>query len=206
MLHTQCVSKELLELLTQLSVIEVFQNLYLVGGTALALQVGHRNSIDIDLFGEHQLDNEVILSNFQKLGKVEIIGSSKSILAAFVNEIKVDVVKYPYQWLKEPVVVNELKMASLEDIAAMKIAAITQRGSKKDFIDLYYLLKQFTLKEILQFYSDKITDGNLWLAIRSLTFFNDADIQPSPKLFSNTSWEHMKSIILKEVQLHLKNN
>ena len=169
----------------------------------MALQVGHRNSIDIDLFGEHQLDNEVILSNFEELGKVEIIGSSKSILAAFIDGIKVDIVNYPYRWLKLPVTVDGIKMCSLEDIAAMKIAAITQRGSKKDFIDLYYLLQQFTMREIIQFYKDKITDGNQWLAVRSLTYFNDADRQPNPKLFSNLSWEQMKSSIIMEVEQYL---
>jgi hypothetical protein len=95
--------------------------------------------------------------------------------------------------------VEGIRMAPTRDIAAMKIAAITQRGSKKDFIDLYCLLQQFSLPEILGFYEEKISDGNRWLALRSIPYFTDADQQPSPAMHIDVSWEEVKTTILNAV-------
>ena len=97
------------------------------------------------------------------------------------------------------VIENDIRLASLQDIAAMKIAAITQRGSKKDFIDLYFLLQRYSLKEIFNFYETKITDSNTWLALRSLAYFDDAEQQPMPKMFEDISWETMKKAIQNEI-------
>lgn len=179
--------------------LSALEDLLLVGGTALALQIGHRESIDIDLFGSHQLDQMALYDLLQKFGKVELVSSSESIFIYFVNDIKTDIVKYPYPWLNPPVVQGIIRMASLADIAAMKIAAITQRGSKKDFIDIYCLLEYFTLEDIMSFYKQKISDSNEWLALRSLTYFEDADQQPSPKLYLDVQWDDIKSMIRKEV-------
>lgn len=81
----------------------------------------------------------------------------------------------------------------------MKIAAVTQRGSKKDFIDLYFLLQSYTLQEILNFYETKITDCNVWLALRSLAYFEDAESQPMPKMFIDVSWEKVKISVQKAI-------
>jgi len=198
MLHTGCVPQKLLELLKTLMSMEDFNDLYLVGGTALALQIGHRESIDIDLFGQHQMDKFSLSQKLSLLGKVVEIGSSPSIQIYFVDNVKIDIVKYPYPLIR-PIQINKgIRMASLPDIAAMKIAAITQRGSKKDFIDLYCLLKHFTLEEILEFYNQKISDGNSWLALRSLTFFDDAEQQAAPKLHVSFTWDEIKLFIKKE--------
>lgn len=79
----------------------------------------------------------------------------------------------------------------------MKIAAITQRGSRKDFIDLYLLLNTFSLNQILQFYDSKFSDGNRFLALRSLVFFEDAEREPMPKMFLEVSWDSIKTRIVK---------
>ena len=116
-----------------------------------------------------------------------------------IEGIKTDIVNYPYPWLKEAVESEGIRMAAREDIAAMKIAAITQRGSKKDFIDLYFLLREFTLEEILTFYQNKISDGNRWMAIKSLTYFDDADPQPTPDMFLAAPWEEVKKKVKEAV-------
>lgn len=195
MLQTKTVSPELLGLLTQLIQLETLQPLRLVGGTALALQLGHRNSVDIDLFGQHSVDDNQLVAAMQDIGEVEVVGGSKSIKVYFVNGIKVDIVNYHYPWLDPAITTDNIRMASVRDIAAMKIAAITQRGSKKDFIDLYFLLQQFTLPEILSFYKQKITDGNVWMALRSIPHFEDADRQPMPGMYHDISWDTIKSHI-----------
>jgi hypothetical protein len=195
MLYRETVSPELLELLIDLMSEEDLLGLRLVGGTALALQLGHRNSVDIDLFGIHYLDEQIINKLISTYDSARQLQGSKSMKFLLINGVKVDIVNYHYPWLKPVVEEDQIRMASLEDIAAMKVAAITQRGSKKDFIDLYFLLQRFSMKEIISFYLQKITDGNEWMALRSIAYFDDADQQPMPAMFQDISWEEIKAFI-----------
>ena len=180
--------------------IQEFGDLRLVGGTALALQIGHRNSVDIDLFGRHELNELMMSHTLRRFEQSQKLGGSQSIQVFLIEDIKVDFVNYPYPWIKPPIVEDNIRMAAPEDIAAMKIAAITQRGSRKDFIDLYFLLQQFSLTEIMNFYKEKITDGNEWLALRSIPYFKDADQQPTPTLFRDIAWGDVKTYIAEAVQ------
>ena len=86
-----------------------------------------------------------------------------------------------------------------KDIAAMKLNAIAGRGSKKDFIDLFFLLKKYSLKEMISFYNQKYTDGSEFMVQKSLTYFDDADEQLSPKMFYDFNWEDCKQKIVEEV-------
>jgi hypothetical protein len=90
-------------------------------------------------------------------------------------------------------------MLSIKDIAAMKLNAIAGRGSKKDFIDLYFLLNEFSLEEILSFYETKYNDGSIFMVQKSLTYFDDADAQQQPKMFKDFHWETCKQKIIEEV-------
>jgi len=202
MLQRQTVSSQLLALLERLMAIPELDNLRLVGGTALALQIGHRTSVDIDLFGKHDLDAPTLTSLLEGFEEKQKLGGSRSIQVFLIDDIKVDFVDYPYPWLKPPVVVDGIRMAAVEDIAAMKIAAITQRGSKKDFLDLYFLLQKFSLSDIMNFYKKKITDSNEWLALRSISYFDDADQQPTPRLFQDIIWSDVKVSIAEAVKIH----
>lgn len=186
--------------MTKLSSVPEFTDLRLVGGTSLALQIGHRNSTDIDLFGTINLTHEDLIDILNQTGmNVRSLQSSRSIHIFSVNDIKTDFVNYPYPWLERAVEEEGFKLARKEDVAAMKIAAITQRGSRKDFIDLYFLLQKFTFTELLGFYVKKITDGNIWLALKSMTYFRDAEKQIMPKMFVNVSWDKVKTTIIEEV-------
>lgn len=90
-------------------------------------------------------------------------------------------------------------MASKEDIAAMKLNAIYGRGSKKDFIDLYFLLNEFTLSEMIDFYLQKYFDGSKFMLIKSLSYFSDADLDQTPKMYQEFNWETCKQKIIQEV-------
>lgn len=199
MLQTQTTSTELLELLTKLMLDDFFRNFILVGGTSLALQIGHRNSVDIDLFGQQEIDRIFFEARLKKYGITEISQSTKNILISSINNIKVDFVNYNYPLLKPYKTIDNVRLASLEDIAAMKLNAIMGRGSKKDFIDLYFLLQKFSMKEILDFYTDKYTDGSKFLVLKSLVYFTDADGQPQPKMYLDFNWEICKQKIIEEV-------
>lgn len=199
MLHLKSVNNELLELLNHLMQEEKLKDFVLVGGTALALQVGHRVSIDIDLFGRSNLDQDDILGTLYSYGTIQLIKKSENILILSLNGIKVDVVNYRYPWIGNIDTVQNIRFASLSDIAAMKLNAIAGRGSVKDFIDLYVLLEQFTLREMLNFYNEKYQDGSEFMVIKSLTFFDDAEKEELPHLFIHTSWAEIKQQILAEI-------
>jgi hypothetical protein len=196
MLHIKSVSTELLELLTRLMRQEEFKDFILVGGTALALQLGHRISVDIDLFGSCEIDESVFLENLKENGNVQVLKKSKNILVCSVQGVKVDFVNYKYPLLERPLENNHIRMAAMKDIAAMKINAIAGRGSKKDFIDIYYILRYFTLDEMIDLYLQKYNDGSEFLARKSLTYFEDAELEEMPLMFDNITWTEIKKTIL----------
>ena len=171
----------------------MFQGLRLVGGTALALQLGHRKSIDLDLFGTIEADSLEIREALEESHVVSVIKESKSIHIYMVDGVKVDFVNYRYSWIDEPVVDSDITLASIKDIAAMKIAAVIGRGTKKDFIDIDILLRSFSLQELLELYIQKYPDGSLFIAMKSLAYFEDAESDPMPFMFEETDWEAVKS-------------
>ena len=101
--------------------------------------------------------------------------SSKNILITDINGLKVDFLNYRYQLLDKPMEIDGIRMLSTKDIAAMKLNVIAGRGSKKDFIDLYFLLKKISMREMLDFYLQKYFDGSVFMVQKSLTYFDDAD-------------------------------
>ena len=204
MLFYKSISSSTLELLKNIQKQDIFKNLRLVGGTSLALQIGHRTSIDIDLFGDltnkDKLDINKVLS---KLGDLKSLSSTNNINIYTLNDIKIDIVNYHYPWLKDELIIDQLRLASIEDISAMKLAAITGRGSKKDFIDLYFILQKYTLGKIIEFYQEKYTDGSVFLVLKSLSYFDDADMEIMPKMFDKISWEEIKSTIIIKLNEYL---
>ena len=199
MLSYQTVDAHTLELLRQLSVVPEFSAMRLVGGTSLALQYGHRTSVDLDFFGT--FDSELSFSSIlRRYGQLTIVKESSKIKVYLLDGIKVDFVHYDYPWLESPLQVDGLVLATPPDIAAMKVNAIEGRGSKKDFIDLYYLLQRYTLAEILDFYKQKYPEHSVFRALMSMSYFDDADMQPTPRMFTNVLWDEMKEYILSQVQ------
>jgi hypothetical protein len=178
---------------------KLFSDFNLVGGTALALQIGHRNSIDIDLFGNSEINADLFVEKLSEFGEVKVVQSTKNILITKINDIKVDFVNYKYTLLSKPFFVENIRMLSTKDIAAMKLNAIAGRGSKKDFIDLYFLLNEFSIIEMLSFYEKKYKDGSVFMVQKSLTYFEDADVQQQPQMFLDFEWEICKQKIIEEV-------
>ena len=196
MLQNKSVTRELLELLRFLMLQEEFNDFALVGGTSLALQMGHRVSVDIDLFGRCEIDEAFFLNKISTQGDVHVLRKSRNILICAVDGIKVDFVNYHYPLLEDILLIDGIRMASKIDIAAMKINAVAGRGSKKDFIDIFYLLNYFTIEQMLGFYLSKYQDGSEFMARKSLTYFEDADLEEMPVLFENISWNEIKQRIL----------
>ena len=205
MLYYRTISIETLELLKKIRNIEIFADLRLVGGTSLALQLGHRSSIDLDFFGSIKCDKLDILNELKRLGRVQLISETENINIYTINNIKVDIINYDYPWLYGRISEDNLSLADIRDIAAMKLAAISGRGTKKDFIDIYFLLKKYTLAQLLSFYEKKYDDGSEFLVLKSLSYFNDAEEDVSPKMFIPVVWNDIKNSIMAYVDEFVNN-
>jgi hypothetical protein len=202
MLQTNTVEKSTLDLLIKLQSIPLLSHLRLVRGTALALQIGHRKSIDLDFFGTIEETGLEIAHEIRQYGivTIEIMLDRKSIKMFTIENVKVDIVNYPYDWIESLIESEGVKMAGKKDIAPMKMAAITNRGCKKDFVDIYFLLKEFSLPELLKFYADKFPDASPYNAIRSLVYFEDAELQVMPEMIIPVTWEEVKTTLRAAVE------
>jgi hypothetical protein len=186
MLQEKSVREPLWDLLKELQDSETFDNYFLVGGTALSLQLGHRISDDIDLFTRKEINKDEILDFFNKNynGRYQIINIQKIILQVMVNEVKVDMVKYDYELIEDVKTNNGIKYLGKKDIAAMKLMAVANRGNQaKDFIDIYYLLKEISLKDMFEYYKIKYKQNDINPIKRSLVYFDDV---------TESNWQSVK--------------
>ncbi len=202
MLSLRTIEPHTLELLRALMQDAALSELRLVGGTALALQYGHRSSVDLDLFGKIDIDGYELQSILSKYGVLKVENETKIIHQYYIDNIKVDVVNYPFEWISPIIEEDGIRLASPVDIAAMKVNAIEGRGTKKDFIDMYMLLQHYSLKEIIAFYQQKYPNYSIFRALRSLTYFEDAEDQFMPRMFIEDTWENMKLYITNQVKLY----
>jgi hypothetical protein len=199
MLQTAAVEPGTLALLKRLMTLPSLEKLNLVGGTSLALQLGHRISIDLDLFGLELPDKEHFLNEVGLYS--EPISVQDYFFAYRIEGVKVDILKFPYPLIR-PVLIDEgVRLASLEDIAAMKLIAVSNRGSKKDFFDLAVLLDHFDLREMLAFYEEKCGRELPTYVLRSLCFFEDAEQDAHPEMLIKLSWDAVKN----KIEIAVKN-
>lgn len=199
MLFYKAIERDTLGLLKKILSKPELKGTRLVGGTALSLQLGHRESIDLDFFGEWATSVN-LLPVLEGCGDTNIESEGQNIFIYTVSGVKCDFVRYKYQWLKPPLVVDGLRLAHTDDIVAMKLEAITGRGSRKDFIDLAFLLERYTLVEMLTLYREKYPQGSEYLVLRSLAYFDDAEDDPTPKMLKPFTWEEVKERISKAVR------
>lgn len=200
MLSLQTVLPDTLELLKVLMQQPLLKDMRLVGGTSLALQYGHRRSVDLDFFGMTTEDVDELTDMMRECSKDLVKGScTKRIKTYFLNGVKVDVVNYDYKWIDDVVEGGGLRLASPKDIAAMKVNAVMGRGTKKVFIDVYFLLQHYSFDELIKFYLQKYTDGSEYRALLSMSYFADADPQPMPYMYQQVDWETIKNEIRLQV-------
>ena len=204
MLRYETIHPDTLGLLRKIQSLEMFKDARLVGGTALALQLGHRKSVDLDFFGSIDASLQEIALELSEFASVSPLSESKMMRFLIVDGVKVDIVNYPYLWIDKPVIEDGITLAGIKDIAAMKLSAITNRGTRKDFVDFYFLLKLFSFDELINFYVQKYSDAQLFTTLKSLTYFNDAEQDPMPLMISSLNWEDVKSLIVAEVNIFLK--
>jgi hypothetical protein len=175
-LQEGCVSKGLLITLRKLQGETAFRDYFLVGGTALALQIGHRKSDDIDLFTQNELRIPEIDAYLKQHhgGRYQLLNSQNMIYQVMIDEIKVDFVHHPFELVEPAFHDSQITYLGKKDIAAMKLHAIETSGNRaKDFVDIFFLLKEMPLEKMFEYYRKKYSTDNIFNAKRSLIFFDD---------------------------------
>lgn len=196
MLHLTAIQPETLGLLRKLMLLPELQDFNLAGGTALALQIGHRLSVDLDFFGDVVFDSSEVLGAIKEIADVTIMNQSRAILILNTNGVKTDFVRYRYPLLHPVLKIEGIRLLSTIDIGAMKLAAITNRGRKRDFLDLFYLLQYHSLRQLMDAYNAKYADGSEFLVLKSIIYFDDAEEDEMPIVFDSTlTWPLIKKTI-----------
>lgn len=178
MLQTQTVTRETLELLIRLQQDPILSSTRLVGGTALSLQIAHRTSTDIDLFTTEDIDGfEIGQYLHEKYGLVIQTIFGKSIIGS-INGIKVDVIHHPYEWIDPAFTEEGMRLASIRDIAAMKMHAITRSGTRpKDFVDIAYLGNLLSYSQIVSLTLQKYPLYHPLMLAKALNFYGDVNME-----------------------------
>lgn len=201
-LHLSTIETETYEILKQIFQLGIFKNKFaLAGGTSLALQIGHRHSIDLDIFTNEKLNIPELEAFFfkQKKLKVNTVGKNSFMLFTFINDVKCDFVEQPYPLINPFLKIDDVNYFSVEDIAAMKLHTICGRGKRKDFFDVYALLQKYSWQNLLDFFKLKYGDGQYYALYRSIQYFVDAEKDNKINGFApyNVKWEQVKKFILK---------
>jgi hypothetical protein len=202
-LYFSILPKPQIKLLKKLGFLKKY-GFYLAGGTALALQIGHRISLDFDFYTQRKFDSQKLYKLLEKkLKKVILLGKEENTLWVKIQNVSTSFFQYPYPLIFPLIQEKDFPpLASKEDIAAMKIIAISERGAKRDFVDIYFLLKEFPLEKILNWVKKKYPNFNIYVALRALTYFADAEKKQKRRLYLiySVSWSKIKKFLIEEVR------
>ena len=202
MFHYSTVESETYEVLKKIFAIEAIRKGFaLAGGTSLSLQLGHRHSIDLDIFSPHVFDTrdlELILSSTPGL-KFELINRTERMLFSYINNVKCDFINEPSTLIHSFFSKDDVNYFHVEDIAAMKMHTVCGRGKKKDFFDIYVLIQNYGWHNMLQWFAAKYGDSQYYFLWRSIAYFEDAEDDVDIVGFEpyTKSWEEIK-LFLKE--------
>jgi hypothetical protein len=193
-------TKANLEILTKEDLLE---NFYLAGGTGVALQLKHRVSLDLDFFTEKDIDTKTLIQKIKTRGKFSIERETENTLIGIFNGIRVSFLKYDYPLLFDLKQIKGIKIADFRDIGCMKIDAVSSRGTKRDFVDLFFICREvISLKNLLSLFKKKYksVNYNMLHILKSLAYFEDAENNPMPKMILTTSWQEVKSFFKEEIR------
>ena len=199
-LHSTALSAIQKTVLRKLGPVMTQQQFYLAGGTALAVYFGHRHSVDLDWFTKKQIRDAIRLAQEIHAEDIHLktVSIEKGTLYGTVSGVKVGFLEYRYPLLRPLVPWPEVGclIASMQDIACMKLSAIAQRGSRKDFVDIYALgLKHISLKQMLQLYQEKFAVQDIAHVLYGLAYFDDADKERMPRMLWDIDWKTIKKVI-----------
>lgn len=194
--------KERFELLKTISENISISDYYMIGGTALSLQLKLRESFDFDFCVPVEFNNELLLEELKKIGEIEVQQNQRGTCDVILNGVQVSFFYFPNKLIEElvePKDIPKLKIASVLDIAVMKLVAIGGRGAKKDFFDLYNIIKKCNIsinelvKGLIKKYGKDINYVNI---IMGLSYFEDAENEILPKTFAEYNWGDIKKFFI----------
>ncbi|MEO5715113.1 MAG: nucleotidyl transferase AbiEii/AbiGii toxin family protein [Luteolibacter sp.] len=185
-------------LLVELAPKAALRDFALGGGTSLALRFGHRLSVDLDFFTTGGFSTEEVFEKLE-LHAATVTGRAVNSLTVDAGGVKLDLLRHAYPVLSPNEVIDGITLISLPDLAAMKLNAIANRGSKKDFYDLVELLECFGIREMIGFFTGKYPSSDPFTVIRSLAWFEDAELEPDPIPLGGRTWGEVKSVMLETV-------
>jgi len=202
-MYKQAIDEHTERVFRTLALLDEAKKFYLAGGTALALQLGHRLSVDLDCFSQEDFSNNAIKRRLALAGNFSVSGEEEGTIHGVLDEVKVSFLYYPYKLLFPLLSHEGLALADARDIVAMKLDAVSSRGTKKDFFDMYALLQIYSLEELLSFFEKKYTNiqYNRLHILKSLVYFQDAQEDPDPMLLGemkNVSWEEVQEKLRTE--------
>ena len=200
-MHLEILDPKRKKFLSKLGLLKKY-GFYMAGGTALALQIGHRTSLDFDFYTEKKFDTRKFREGIDKKFKnIQEIFIAEDSLELNINGVKMSFFWYPYGLIRPAVEIEKVKFASKEDIAAMKILAISQRGKRRDFIDVFFLIKEFSLGQVFRFTKEKYPAFNIYVGLQGLIYFRDADNDSDKNRFTmlkKMDWGEIKKGLIKE--------
>lgn len=198
MLYTSTVESKTLELLKRLQREPLLATFNLVGGTALALRIGHRKSIDLDLFSKEEFDLNELKSMLVDKYEFKSSFERNQTLKGFIGDVMIDCIRFNYKHIQSPDEIDGVRLESIPDIVAMKLSAIAQNGTRiKDFIDIATLSTRYSLNEMLDFYAIKFPESNIVMPAKALTYFEDIDFNESiVMLNSKMNWKSIEKRLI----------
>ena len=204
-MYPETINKRTKSVLAKIAKLDFVQNFYLAGGTALAIQLGHRESIDLDFFSREKFSAQKLKYELSKIGKLAVDYEDEDTLNGTLDDVKVSFFYYGYAQSFDLVKYENIFLADERDIAAMKIDTISARGSKKDFVDIYFLMQRHSLSQLIGFFEEKYKNirYNKLHIIKSLIYFADANDNPDPLMLVDFDWEKIKTFLEQEVRMIL---
>ena len=202
----EILSKDAKESLALLGKSKFLQDAYMAGGTALALQIGHRLSHDFDFFTAKEFNENILVQRIKKLiPEFQLERTEWGTILGYIEKTSFSLFYYTYPLLFKTHNFLGVSIADIKDIAPMKIAAISDRGTKRDFIDLYFIIeieKILSLQGILELYDRKFKTlkQNKLHIFKSLTYFDDAEQGEMPEMIRDVSWKEVKKLFERKVK------
>lgn len=207
MIYTDSLTPKSQKVFDILKELTLWKDFYLAGGTGLALQINHRSSVDFDFFSpNNELSREKRDSLCEMLkckGDTVIIKAIDRTLEVMFKDVKMSFFSYNYPLVDSPVKSGRIRVSSITDIGLMKLASIIGRGSKKDFVDIYFIIRQYIkLEKMLEVSGKKFSEirGFNNQALRALVYFEDAEQEEMPELLEKNNWKEIKAFITGEVK------
>lgn len=198
MLHKETIDASTLELLKQLMADKQLNDFVLVGGTALSLQMGHRISVDLDLFVNQDFETEELREYMERTYRLETDYLAFATVKGEINGVQVDCIAHSYPWIRPFVEEEGIRLASMEDICAMKLNAIAGNGTRiKDFIDVAFLSSLYSLNQMLSFYEEKY-HANPLMPLKGIVFFDDINMEAPVKMTDGKTlnWKKIEKRLL----------